>query len=84
MGTLRPTRGGDLIRFERGERKDERTQGYLRDWHAGEGVLYIGKAQERARVVRTERRHDPATGAPYPWLVPSTAMVNHYYRLPGR
>ena len=71
--------GVDLIRFERGERKDERTQGYLRDWHGGEGVLYIAKAQERARVVRTERRHDPATGAPYPWLVASTAMVNHYY-----
>ena len=71
--------GVDLIRFERGERKDERTQRYLRDWHGGEGVLYIAKAQERARVVRTERRHDPLTGAPYPWLVPSTAMVNHYY-----
>ena len=41
--------GVDLIRFERGERKDERTQTYLRHWHGGEGVLYIGKAQERAR-----------------------------------
>ena len=29
--------GVDLIRFERGERKDERTQGYLRQWHGGEG-----------------------------------------------
>ena len=28
---------------------------------------------------RTERRHDPATGDTYPWLVDSTAMVNHYY-----
>ena len=71
--------GVDLIRFERGERKDERTRAYLRHWHGGEGVLYIGKAQERARVVRTERRHDPVTGAAYPWLVSSTAMVNHYY-----
>ena len=44
-----------------------------------EGVLHVGKAQERARVVRTERRHDPATGAGYPWRVPSTAMVNQYY-----
>ena len=42
-------------------------------------MLYIGKAQERARVLRTERRHDPVTGAPYPWLADSTAMVNHYY-----
>ena len=44
-----------------------------------EGVLHVGKAQERARVVRTERRHDPATGAGYPWRVPSTATVNQYY-----
>ena len=72
------TAGVDLIRFERGERKDERTQAYLRDFTANEGVLYIGKAQEKARVVRTERRHDPVFG-PYPWLVSSTAMVNHYY-----
>ena len=70
--------GVDLIRFERFERKDDRTRQYLRDFTGTEGVLYIGKAQEKARVVRTERRHDPVTG-PYPWLVSSTAMVNHYY-----
>ncbi len=55
--------GLDLIRFERGERKDERTQQYLLKRRGGEGVLYIGKAQERARVVRTERRHDAHTGS---------------------
>ncbi len=70
--------GVDLIRFERGERKDDRTRKYLRDFTGTEGVLYIGKAQEKARVVRTERRHDPVTG-PYPWLASSTAMVNHYH-----
>ena len=42
-------------------------------------MLYIGKAQEKARVQRTERRCDPATGATYAWVVDSTAMVNHYY-----
>ena len=42
-------------------------------------MLYIGKAQEKARVLRTERRHVPATGASYAWLVSSTAMVNHFY-----
>ena len=41
-------------------------------------MLYIGKAQEKARVLRTERRDDPVHG-PYPWLASSTAMVNHYY-----
>lgn len=71
--------GVDLIRFARGERKDDRTQQYLKTWHGGEGVLFIGKAQERARVVRTQRRRDPQTGDHYPWLESSTAMVNHYY-----
>ena len=70
--------GVDLARFERFERKDDRTQEYLRRFKGTEGVLYIGKAQEKARVVRTERRVDPVFG-PYPWLVSSTAMVNHYY-----
>ena len=65
--------------FRRGERKDDRTREYLRDWTGREGVLYIGKAQEKAKVVRTERRHDPAGGDTYPWLADSTAMVNHYY-----
>ena len=71
--------GIDMVSFRRGERKDERTQKYLRSWPGGEGVLYIGRAQEKARVLRTERRHDPRTGASYPWLVDSTAFVNHYY-----
>ena len=70
--------GVDLIRFERRERKDDRTQAYLRTFAGTEGVLYIGKAQEKARVLRTERRFDPAFGH-YPWLASSTAMVNHYY-----
>ena len=71
--------GVEIERFSRGERKDERTRERLRRWDDREGVLYIGKAQERARVVRTERRQCPDTGGPYPWLVPSTAMVNQYY-----
>ena len=66
------------IRFERRERKDDRTREYLRHWPGGKGVLYIGKAQEKARVLRTERREHPECG-PYPWLVSSTAMINHYY-----
>ena len=70
--------GVDLVRFGRFERKDERTWTYLREFSGTEGVLYIGKAQEKARVLRTERRQHPKFG-PYPWLVSSTAMVNHYY-----
>ena len=68
----------DIVSFRRGERKDDRTQEYLRKCNGDEGVLYIGKAQEKARVLRTERRHNPATGGTYAWLVSSTAMVNHF------
>jgi hypothetical protein len=41
--------------------------------------LYIGRAQEKARVVRTERQRCAKTGASYPWLVDGSALVNHYY-----
>lgn len=72
-------RGVPLITFTRGQRKDEVAATYLAQSGGQEGVLFIGKAQERATVVRTERRYDPQTGTPYPWLVRSTAMVNQYY-----
>jgi hypothetical protein len=71
--------GLDVVRFHRGQRKDEVTRQYLARFGGTEGVLYIGKAQEKARVMRTERRRNPRTGATYPWIVPSTAMVNHVY-----
>ena len=69
----------DLVSFEKRERKDDVTQRYLRRFRKREGVLYVGKAQEKARVMRTERRRSRVTGATYPWIVESTAMVNHYY-----
>jgi hypothetical protein len=72
-------RGIDVVQFEKWQRKDDVTQQYLVRFSGTEGVLYIGKAQEKARVVRTERRRNPQTGATYPWIVSSTAMVNHYY-----
>jgi len=71
--------GVDLIAFEKGQRKDDVTQKYMREFRKSEGVLYVGKAQEKARVMRTERRRCSRTGATYPWIVQSTAMVNHYY-----
>ena len=72
-------RGLDLVTFERGERKDDRTQEYLRAWPGGEGVLYVGKAQEKARVLRTQASTDPASGRRTASLIASTAMPNAYY-----
>src|SRR5580704_2064625 len=71
--------GIDLVAFGKRQRKDDVTQKYLRGFTKSEGVLYVGKAQEKARVMRTERRRSRRTGGTYPWIVESTAMVNHYY-----
>jgi hypothetical protein len=41
-------------------------------------VLFIGRAQEKTVLFRTERRRD-AAGDSYPWIVKTTGMVNHFY-----
>ena len=56
---------------------------YRKKFSAPEGVWFIGKAQEKTPVFRAERRRNEQTGATYPWLVRSTAMVNHFYLLHG-
>jgi hypothetical protein len=68
-----------VVQFRKGERKDDIAAEFIRKFKQEEGVLFIGKAQEKTRVFRTERRRNPKTGVAYPWLVRSTAMVNHYY-----
>lgn len=68
-----------LISFKRGERKDTVAATYLATFPRREGVLFVGKAQERQRVFRTTKRQNPTTGATYPWLVRGVAMVNQYY-----
>jgi hypothetical protein len=70
--------GIDLVTFEKGQRKDDVAQQYLATFEGEEGVLFIGKAQEKTSVFRTEKRRDTA-GKTYPWIIRSTAMVNHYY-----
>jgi hypothetical protein len=78
-------RGLDLVRFAKGQRKDDITREYLRRAELDDRglvpaqVLYVGVAQEKQRVFRTSKRRNPVTGAAYPWLVPSTAVVNQYY-----
>ena len=59
----------EMVSFARHQRKDDVTQEYLQQFDADEGVLYVGVAQEKARVVRTERRRCTRTGMTYPWVV---------------
>lgn len=67
-----------VIAFEKGQSKEEVAQAHRARFEAEEGVLLVGKAQEKASVFRTEKRTD-RLGTKYPWIVRSTAMVNQYY-----
>lgn len=67
-----------MITFGKGERKDDIAAVMRKGFEREEGVVFIGKAQEKAKVFRTEKRTAP-NGKKYPWIVTSTAMVNHYY-----
>lgn len=73
------TQSVPLLTFAKGRRKDEVAAEHLARFTEEEGVLFIGKAQEKTAVVRTEKRRNLDTGQSYPWLVRATAMVNHYY-----
>jgi hypothetical protein len=68
-----------VVHFRKGERKDDIARTFYKKWEGGEGVVFIGKAQEKTPVFRTERRRNEKTGVSYPWLVRSTAMVNQIY-----
>ena len=73
------TRRLDLVRFARGQSKDQLAKGYLAGHDGGECILFAGVAQEKNRVWRTARRRDPVTGKPYPWLYQEQAMASHWY-----
>jgi hypothetical protein len=71
--------GIPLVDFVKGQRKDDVAQEFLVGFDRPEGVLFIGRAQEKAPVFRTEKRRNLTTGATYPWIVKTTGMVNHFY-----
>jgi hypothetical protein len=68
-----------VVKFAKGQRKDDVAKEHLARFQEREGVLFLGKAQEKAPVFRTEKRTHPETGKTYPWIVKSTAMVMYYY-----
>jgi hypothetical protein len=69
------------VDFARGQRKDDVMHQYLAAFEAAgrtEGVLFIGRAQEKNTVFRTEKRR-AADGRSYPWIVKTTSVVNQFY-----
>jgi hypothetical protein len=69
------------VDFARGQRKDDVMHEHLAAFEAAgrsEGVVFIGRAQEKTTLFRTEKRRD-REGKTYPWIVRTTGMVNHFY-----
>jgi hypothetical protein len=52
---------------------------FLAQFSGDQGVLFLGRAQEKAPVFRTEKPRSPTTGATHPWIVRTPAMVKYFY-----
>ena len=60
-----------VVRFEKGQRKDDVAHEHLARFEADEGIYMVGVAQEKTSTFRTEKRRNPETGARYPWIAVS-------------
>jgi hypothetical protein len=66
------------VDFAKGQRKDDVAREYLAGFTGTEGVLFIGRAQEKVPLFRTRKRRR-ADGSSYPWIAAETGVVNQYY-----
>ena len=78
MHRFAATRAIPWVDFVRGQRKDDVMHEHLAVFTAEEGVVFIGRAQEKTKLFRTEKRRD-AQGKSYPWIVASAGVVNQFY-----
>ena len=67
-----------VVHFTKGQRKDDVAADFRARFPGTEGILFLGKAQEKVAVFRTESRTD-AKGKKYPWIVKSATPVNQLY-----
>src|ERR1700758_3894640 len=70
--------GVPWVDFAKGQRKDDVMHEQLARFTAAEGVVLVGRAQEKTPLFRTEKRRD-AHGDSYPWIVKTTGLVNQFY-----
>lgn len=68
-----------MLIFAKGQRKDDVVAPYLKQAAGREGIVLIGKAQEKTTTFRTTKGHGPRSADRYPRLLRTTAMVNQYY-----
>src|SRR6266545_5728816 len=62
IGDFVAARDIPLVAFAKGQRKDDVALAHLARFAEQEGVLFVGKAQEKTPVFRTEKRTNPQTG----------------------
>src|SRR5450755_2570023 len=62
IGRFAALREIPIVRFEKGQRKDDVAQEQLARFGEPEGIYMIGVAQEKIRTFRTEKRRNPVTG----------------------
>jgi hypothetical protein len=70
--------GVPWVDFAKGQRKDDVMHEHLDRFPGAEGVLFVGRAQEKTTLFRTEKRRD-AHGDSYPWIVKASGLVNQFY-----
>src|SRR6266851_1893148 len=73
--------GIPVVQFASGQRKDDVMREHLAAFLAAgrtEGVVFIGRAQEKVSVWATTRRRD-AEGNSYPWIVRDSRVVTQWY-----
>ena len=70
--------GIPVVQFRKGQRKDDVAAEYRARFAGNEGILFLGKAQEKVPVFRTESRTGD-NGQKYPWIVKSATPVNQFY-----
>jgi hypothetical protein len=67
-----------VVHFAPKQRKDDVAAEYRARFREAEGVLFLGKAQEKVKIFRTEKRA-AANGQKYPWIVKRATPVNQFY-----
>ena len=73
--------GVPVVEFARGQRKDDVMREHLTEFLAAgrtDGVVFIGRAQEKVTVFATTKRRD-AEGRSYPWITRSSRVVTQWY-----
>jgi hypothetical protein len=67
-----------IVQFRKGQRKDDVAAEYRARFQGAEGILFLGKAQEKVTIFRTEKRTG-TNGKKYAWIVKSATPVNQFY-----